>query len=74
MGCYFHGCKLVIEIKKVFKDLKISGISGFSFCAIEPIRKAGNDGKLSILLNLKLFYYSVFFETVDYVFCLKELL
>ena len=46
----------------------------FSFGAIEPIRKDGNDGKLPIWLNPKLFYSSVFFETVDYVFCLKELL
>ena len=42
--------------------------------AIELIRKDGKDGKLPIWLNPKLFYSSVFFETVDYVFCLKELL
>ena len=30
---------------KVFKDLKISGVSGFSFWATEPIGKDGNDGK-----------------------------
>ena len=59
---------------KVFKDPEISSVSGFSFWAIDPIRKAGNDGKLLIWLNLRLFYCSVFFETVDYVFCLKELL
>ena len=47
----------------IFEDLKISVIS---FSAIEPIRKAGNDGKLLI--------FGAFFQTVDYVFCLKELL
>ena len=30
---------------KIFKDLKFSGVSGFSFRAIEPTRKVGNDGK-----------------------------
>ena len=31
---------------KVFKELNMSGISGFSFWAIEPIHKDGNGGKL----------------------------
>ena len=30
---------------QVFKDLKFFGVSGFSFCAIEPIQKDENDGK-----------------------------
>ena len=28
-----------------FQDSKITGVSGFSFWAIEPIQKDGNDGK-----------------------------
>ena len=31
---------------KVFKGLKISGVSGFSFWATEQISKDGNDGKI----------------------------
>ena len=57
---------------KVFTDFKIFGVSGFSFWAIEPVRKDGNDRKLPIWLNTKLFCCSVFFETVGYVFSLKE--
>ena len=34
---------------KVFKDLKISGVSGFSFWAIDPIRKDRNDGKFNLI-------------------------
>ena len=29
---------------KVLKDSKISDVSGFSYCALEPIHKARNDG------------------------------
>ena len=36
--------KQLIKNLKVFKDLKISCVSGFSFLAIEPIGKDGNDG------------------------------
>ena len=59
---------------KVFKDSKFSVVSGVLLWAIEPKRKDGKDGKLLIWLNAKLFYCSVFFETIDFVFCLKELL
>ena len=31
---------------KVFKDLKASSVSGFSFWSIEPIWTDGNDGKI----------------------------
>ena len=55
------------SLKKVLRESKISGLTGFSFCAIEPIRKDGNDGKLPIWLNAKLFYCSVFFKTIDYL-------
>ena len=55
-----------------FQDWKTSVVSGFSFWAVEPIRKDENDRKLLIWLNPKLFYCSSFFGTVDYVFCLKE--
>ena len=34
---------------KVLKDLKISNISGFLLCAIEPIWKDRNDGKLNVV-------------------------
>ena len=57
-----------------FQDWKTSVVSGFSFWAVEPIRKDENDRKLLIWLNPKLFYCSPFFETIDYVFCLKEFL
>ena len=30
---------------KVFKDLKFSGVFGFSFSAVEPTRKGGKDRK-----------------------------
>ena len=63
MSCLGKVCERLTNKIQIFEDLKISIIS---FSAIEPIRKAGNDGKLLI--------FSVFFETVDYVFCLKELL
>ena len=54
------------------EDVKISVVSRFLLCAIERIRKDGNNGKFPIWLNPKLFYCSVFFETVDYDFCLAE--
>ena len=63
MSCLGKVFERLTNKTQIFEVLKISIIS---FAAIEPIRKAGNDGKLLI--------FSVFFETVDYVFCLKELL
>ena len=36
----------------VFKYLKFSGVSGFPFWAIEPIRKDGNDGKFIKLVSV----------------------
>ena len=37
---------------KFFKDLKIPGVSGFSFWAIEPIRKDRNNGKFTKLVSV----------------------
>ena len=37
---------------KFFKDLKILGVSGFSFWAIEPIRKDRNNGKFTKLVSV----------------------
>ena len=59
---------------KVFKSVKLFRISGFSYWVIEPIRKNGNDEKLQFWLNFELFYESFFFETINYVFCWKNLL
>ena len=68
---------------KVFERLtnKIQSFCGFenflhfqvSVLSFRAKRKDGNDGKLPIWLNVQLFYCSVFFETIGYVFCLKEL-
>ena len=56
----------------LFKDLKISGLSGFSFWAIEPIWKDGNDRKLPICLNSELIYISLSFKTGNFVFYWKK--
>ena len=65
----------VISNSNEEKLLGIKIDTKFSFENQIQIQKAGNDGiLLPIWLNLKLFYCSVFFETVDCVFCLKEIL
>ena len=52
----------------IISDLKSSGDSRFSFWPIEPIWKEWNGKKLLIWLNSELFYMSLSFETVNYVF------
>ena len=43
----------------VFLEGYLKSFSGFLFLAVEPTRKDGNDGKLQIWLNPKLFYCSI---------------
>ena len=54
------GFKSLID-KTQRQDSNISGVSGFSFCAIEPIWKSGNDGIIRKLHFIgKLMYGGLF--------------
>ena len=74
MSCLGRVFESLTNKIQILEDSEVFGTSGFWFWAIEPVHKTGNDGKLPVWLNLMLFYCSVFFETADYNFCLKELL
>ena len=43
MSCLGKAFESLRNKIQVFADLKISGVSSFSFCAIEPIQKDGKN-------------------------------